>query len=250
MLSILFILLPLWAATSDSTASGPPSISLLPDGLMASGRGISGNIEVGATQESGHSTPLEYMGMHGAFAYRPEWQGEAVYEVQSTQPADSMVLTRSRLGVILSTFNREPGKALGLLSAETEWWNESFHLDTGTKAIDVNQAGIETHLGLGLGGIGGRSFQGAFGATVGMRLALMGPELDRPELLVRTKTTLYWNLQDLLVHTSSYCQGLGIYLTFPVQWDPYPIDPAAGTGRSYALPHWEYGVRFGLTALL
>jgi len=225
-------------------------VDLLPDGLLSSGQGLSAALEVGASRTSGHKSPLNQLGSRGAYAYSPSWLGELFLDVQSTQPADSMVFTRSRFGGIAHVFNRDSSQALGILSLEGAWWSQTFHLDTGSNAIEVSHSGVEAHLGMGIGGLGGRFLKGAIGVSTGMRSALIGPQKARPELLLRSQATLSMNIQDILYKRNSFSQGIGLYLKFPVQWNPFPLDPASGTGRPFALPRWEYGIRAGITGLL
>jgi hypothetical protein len=222
----------------------------MPDGILSSGHGLSANLEVGASQTTGNRTPRGFLGARGGFAYAPSWQSLLLFEVQSTQPADSMVLSRSRLGGAINIFNRAKGEPLGILTSELAWWSQTFHLDTGSTAIEIVHSGLETHLGMGIGGIGTKTCQGAIGTSAGIRVALAGPEQARPEFLWRAQGTFHLSLQEFMNRNSKFSQGLGLYLKIPVQWSPFPLDPAAGTGRPFALPRWEYGVRLGFTALL
>lgn len=241
-------MLPILPALLAPFFLAPPT--LLPDGLLSSGQGLSGNLEVGAARVAGHHSPMNQLETRGAFAYVPQWLVVGFLEVESTQPADSMVLTRSQIGLKAHLFNRDTAGPVALMTPELSWWSQTFHLDTGSQAIEIDHSGLEARLGMGLGGIGTRKVQGGIGVSAGLRSALIGPQKARPEFLLRVDASLGWSLQDLFDRRNAFSQGVGIYLRHSIQWSPYPLDPASGTGRPFALPRWEYSLRAGVTALL
>lgn len=224
--------------------------ALLSNGILSSGQGLAGNLEVGAARIAGHASPMNQMEARGAFAYAPQWLMVGFLEVESTQPADSMVLTRSHIGLSPQLLHRDTGGLVALMAPELSWWTQTFHLDTGNRAIEIEHSGIEARLGLGLGGIGSSKFQGGIGVSAALRSALIGPQKARPELLLRCDASVGWSLQELFDLRRAFSQGIGIYMRQSVQWSPYPLDPASGTGRPFALPRWQYGLRAGVTALL
>lgn len=224
--------------------------ALLPNGILSSGQGLAGNLEVGAARVAGHTSPMNQMEARGAFAYAPRWLAVGFLEVESTQPADSMVLTRSRIGLSPQLIHRDSAGLVSLMTPELSWWTQTFHLDTGSRAIEIEHSGIEARLGLGLGGIGTRQLQGGLGVSACLRSALIGPQKARPELVLRCEGSVGWSLQELFDVRRAFSQGIGIYLRQTIQWSPYPLDPASGTGRPFALPRWQYGLRAGVTALL
>lgn len=224
--------------------------ALLSNGILSSGQGLAGNLEVGAARVAGHTSPMNQMEARGAFAYAPQWLMVGFLEVESTQPADSMVLTRSQIGISPQLIRRDSGGLVALMAPELSWWTQTFHLDTGTRAIEIQHSGIEAQLGMGLGGIGTRQLQGGIGVSASLRSALIGPQKARPELILRCEGSLGWSLQELFDLRRAFSQGVGVYLRQSIQWSPYPLDPANGSGRPFALPRWQYGLRAGVTALL
>jgi len=223
---------------------------LLPDGLLRTTQGLSGALDAGVSHWSGSAGQLSLLAGRGTYAYQPNWMVGGGMEVMSSRPADSSLFSSSKIGLLVHGVLGDTAGASGVATAELSWWTQSIYRDTGSKAIEQINSGVELLIGVGLGSLGWRRFQSAWGVHAALRLPVEGESTGELEPLLGGDIAFLWDLEGLWPGVGTQRRNLGVYARIPVEWSLLRPDPSTATLRVFSAPQWTVSVHAGLTISL
>ena len=223
---------------------------LLPDGLLHAPQGMSGSLGAGLAHWSGSAGTLSLLSGRGTYVYQPNWMAGGAMEVMSSRPADSSLFSSSKIGLLVHGILGDTAGASGVVSGELTWWTQNIYRDTGSKAIEQINSGLELQLGIGLAGLGTRHFQSAVGVHAGLRLPVSGEGTGEIEPLVGADIAFLWDFEGLWPGVGSLRRNMGLYVRIPLEWSILRPDPSTATMRVFSAPQWTAAVHAGLTIAL